>query len=238
MKVAGIYKITHKTTGRVYIGKSKNIQSRLRYHKKESSWESKKDKNKHLYLAFRKYGVEAFSFETIWVCPGHIRNMDQILNRVECYFIDKYEALTKGFNKTSGGDGVRDYEWSASRREKHLHRMRTNHPMSGKKQSEFAIQRIKETQTGRCHSEEEKLNRRKALTSSPTGYNKKKICCYFADTMELYKIFESMEKATIETKTAKPNISKCCKGERDRAGSIDSRKLTWRYFSEQPSELL
>lgn len=61
----GIYKITNNINGKIYIGKSNNIERRFKDHKRLSFTEGHKEYDKTLYRAFRKYGIENFSFEVI-----------------------------------------------------------------------------------------------------------------------------------------------------------------------------
>ena len=59
----GIYKITNKINGHSYIGQSIHIEERFREHKSKYNWN--REKNKPLYQAFQKYGLDNFSFEII-----------------------------------------------------------------------------------------------------------------------------------------------------------------------------
>ena len=61
----GIYKITNTINHKVYIGLSNNIEKRWKTHKQRAFSENDKEYNKHLYRAFRKYGLENFTFEVI-----------------------------------------------------------------------------------------------------------------------------------------------------------------------------
>lgn len=94
----GIYKITNKINNKIYIGCSINIEHRWSQHK----WESQNSKlptyNYSLHQAFRKYGIENFSFEIIEECE------ESLLNEKEIYWIDFYNSYQKGYNETKGGD--------------------------------------------------------------------------------------------------------------------------------------
>ena len=92
----GIYKIENLINGKVYIGKSKNIENRWRTHKKELNNNS--HCNKHLQNAWNKYGKENFKFEVIEEC-----SMD-LLDKQEIYWISEYNSNC--YNLTKGGDGV------------------------------------------------------------------------------------------------------------------------------------
>lgn len=91
-----IYKITNKLNGKCYIGQTNNIQSRFSDHKRMGSAEE--EQNKILYKAFKKYGVENFTFEVI---EENIENY----NEREKYWIAYYNSETPcGYNMTPGGE--------------------------------------------------------------------------------------------------------------------------------------
>lgn len=91
----GIYKITNKINGKIYIGQSKDIAHRWKEHK----WRSKNC----LYpiqKAITKYGIENFEFEVIEECL-----LEELDDR-EIYYIDLYNSTNKaiGYNISKGGD--------------------------------------------------------------------------------------------------------------------------------------
>lgn len=60
--MAYIYKITNSINGKIYIGKTyKTIEQRFKEHFKDS----KRYKNRPLYRAINKYGIESFKIEVI-----------------------------------------------------------------------------------------------------------------------------------------------------------------------------
>lgn len=61
----GIYKITNKINNKSYIGLSNNIEKRWDTHKTRAFIESDKEYEKTLYRAFRKYGINNFTFEVL-----------------------------------------------------------------------------------------------------------------------------------------------------------------------------
>lgn len=92
--MTGIYKITNKINNKSYIGQSIHIERRFYEHQHESYW----DDNKILYQAFRKYGLENFTFEVIEECAP------EDLNIKEQYWINFYHSYPDGYNMTSGGE--------------------------------------------------------------------------------------------------------------------------------------
>lgn len=98
----GIYKITNKINQKVYIGKSNNIENRWKYH--QTRYLQKKEYNKPLYRAFRKYGINNFSFEVLEEIDDNIYNI--IGNERETFWINYFNSYGElGYNGTHGGDG-------------------------------------------------------------------------------------------------------------------------------------
>lgn len=97
----GIYKITNKINGHAYIGQSVQIEKRWAAHKEKIN--SDKEKDYPLYRAFKKYGLDNFSFEIIEECQ------ESDLNDREIYWIDYYDTFKNGYNQTVGGSGTRKY---------------------------------------------------------------------------------------------------------------------------------
>lgn len=94
----GIYKITNKLNNKVYIGCSKNIQHRWIAHKSESVLENNPQYNYSIHKAFRKYGIDNFSFEIIELTE------EKDLFDKEKYWIKFYDSYNNGYNETLGGD--------------------------------------------------------------------------------------------------------------------------------------
>lgn len=102
--MCGIYKIENLINGKIYIGKSIDIQKRFRSHINDSFNENKSSYEHLIHKAIRKYGVDNFSFDVIEQCD------DNILNEREIYWISFYgccvlDGNDKGYNMTRGGDG-------------------------------------------------------------------------------------------------------------------------------------
>lgn len=67
-KSAGIYKITNKLNGRIYIGSAKEFKDRWMHH--DSLLRNNKHYNKFLQADFNKSGTDAFLFEVLEVVEG------------------------------------------------------------------------------------------------------------------------------------------------------------------------
>ena len=93
-----IYKIVNKINGKCYIGKTlSNIQTRWKQHVSNRNREYYK--NRPLYRAFNKYGLECFEIVQLEECEY------SIIDDREKYWILKYNTFGKGYNATLGGDG-------------------------------------------------------------------------------------------------------------------------------------
>ena len=104
-KICGIYKIENLVNGKVYIGQSVDIYRRWKAHKYVSNEENREGYNKPLYRAFRKYGIDNFSFEVIEEC------LEENLTEKEIYYIEQYNSYIGGenanrYNLTTGGEGT------------------------------------------------------------------------------------------------------------------------------------
>ena len=94
----GIYKITNNLNGQIYIGLSVNIEKRWKDHKNRYQNETDKEYEKTLYRAFRKYGIENFTFEIIEECSK------EELSSKEIQWIAFYDSFANGYNETPGGE--------------------------------------------------------------------------------------------------------------------------------------
>lgn len=104
----GIYKFTNKFNGKIYIGKSKNIERRYKCHIKDS----KTDEKNYFHRALKKYGSEGFDFEVLIECPWlegcSKEEIKKVLDYWEIFYIKYYNSNNKeyGYNQTEGGDGI------------------------------------------------------------------------------------------------------------------------------------
>lgn len=89
MHICGVYKIENLHNHKCYIGQSTNIYKRWNAHKNSIE-------DYPLYRAFRKYGIESFSFEIIEECTS------QLLNEREQYWINHFDSYNNGYNQIDG----------------------------------------------------------------------------------------------------------------------------------------
>lgn len=90
--MACIYKIT-SPSGRIYIGQSRNFRQRVSHYKCGHH----KDQVK-LSRSIVKYGWDAHKSEVICNCT------EDILNKMETFFIRYYDSCSSGLNSNYGGD--------------------------------------------------------------------------------------------------------------------------------------
>ena len=90
----GIYCIQNVLDGKVYIGKSNNIERRLADHRRALLKSKTKDCNRNLYSAVQEWGIENFSFEALEVHES--LDEDYLADR-ELFYMDCYRACDKEF---------------------------------------------------------------------------------------------------------------------------------------------
>lgn len=89
----GIYEIKNLINGKVYIGQSIDIESRIEAHKKRES-------NEHLKNAFKKYGLNNFKFSILKECKKEdLSFYEHFYIIANCSFDSRY-----GYNCTLGGE--------------------------------------------------------------------------------------------------------------------------------------
>lgn len=86
--IVGIYKIENLINHKIYIGQSKHIYSRWCQHRHDG-----RHGDTPLYRAFKKYGIENFSFEVLETCK-----IDEFTEK-ELFYINYYNSLVPhGYN--------------------------------------------------------------------------------------------------------------------------------------------
>ncbi|WP_373331336.1 GIY-YIG nuclease family protein [Salmonirosea aquatica] len=90
---SGIYKITCLVSGKIYVGSSVNLKSRLRIHRHKLIKGT--HPNAHLASAFKRYGAESFVFEVV----EFVANKYDLQSR-EQHWIDSTDCCNRaiGYN--------------------------------------------------------------------------------------------------------------------------------------------
>jgi group I intron endonuclease len=99
-----IYKFTHVSTGRCYIGQTiQNPNQRRLEHIADSKHTTKEY---HFHNALRKYGVDSFTFEVISAAS----TLNEF-NLLEEKYIDQFDSINNGFNiRQAGGNKLHSAE--------------------------------------------------------------------------------------------------------------------------------
>lgn len=162
-----IYKVTNKINGKIYIGQTTMpLQKRWYLHCHKSSGCTA------LHRAIEKYGSENFSVQQIDVACSR-----EELNLKEQHWVEHYNSIVPhGYNLKTGGNTP---TYSAESRRKmslnHADVKGTNNPRYGVHLTLETRQKISDSNTGKCLSEEQKEKcflhnpRRKMVKNIDTG---------------------------------------------------------------------
>lgn len=103
-----VYKITNKINQKNYIGSTNNYKRRMREHRAAINYSpDHRDFYHPLYQAFRKYGIENFTFEILSDNISGIKKVRQI----EEEFIKSYNSLApNGYNLREKTIGLSEYD--------------------------------------------------------------------------------------------------------------------------------
>lgn len=110
--LSGIYSITNKVNGKLYIGKSVDVVKRINTHKQ--SLRKGSHYNEHLQRAWNKYGEDSFEFETLeFVEVEH-------LTYFENYYMELYKSYNYryGYNSALPSEDLTHYVASSQTKEK------------------------------------------------------------------------------------------------------------------------
>lgn len=105
--VGWIYKWTNKINGKVYIGQTMNkngYKERWNQHIYNARYVSESNKN-YFYRAIRKYGSEGFDKEILESVKSDSKSgLKEKLDKLEIYYIEKFDSFNNGYNSTLGGE--------------------------------------------------------------------------------------------------------------------------------------
>lgn len=103
-----VYRLVNKQTGQSYIGRTFNLKKRLWQHKASANKVGTKNEGQPIVHAIRELGFEAFDVEVLYESEEFEdkKALDDLLNEKEIYFIEKYDSIANGYNRTKGGAGM------------------------------------------------------------------------------------------------------------------------------------
>ena len=215
----GVYLIRNKINNKVYIGLSVNIEERWQYHRSSYLKEDGKEKNKPLYLAFRKYGIDNFDFQILEEC------LISELSEKEQYYIKLYDCCIldgrdKGYNLTRGGDGQLTYDYH------YIYELWK----SGLNQKRISqILKIGETTVIRAlNSFNIDSHTRRSRAVSESNKDRRKPVKQYDKNMNYIACYDSIAEAGRATNTDKGDIGKVCAGKRKSAGGY-----VWKWKEEK-----
>ena len=103
-----VYRLVNKQTGLSYIGRTFDLKKRLCGHKASANKVGTKNEGQPIVHAIRELGFEAFDVEVLYESEEFEdkKALDDLLNEKEIYFIEKYDSIANGYNRTKGGAGM------------------------------------------------------------------------------------------------------------------------------------
>lgn len=156
-KKVGIYKIRNIIDNKFYVGSSIDLDGRKYRH--FHTLKIQKHANDKLQRAYNKYGKENFVFEIIerlYDLPKDKLKCKKIVLNREQYWIDKLDAVNKGYNINKKADSrlgtKQPKEAIESARQKNM----------GRKMSEYNKQQLLKAHIGMKHSKESKAKMSKS----------------------------------------------------------------------------
>lgn len=201
--LCGVYKITNKVNGKVYIGQSISLKVRWKEH-----MNSLKRGDSHSILlqrAWNKYGQDNFSFEILELCT------EDMLDEIETKYILLYDSCNNGYNVESGGNRNKHLadetkqKLSDSAKERLSDPMKN--PMYDKHHTSEAKSKISASKKGKSYSEDTRKKLSEAHMGHP-GYNKNLTPVY---CIELDTIFRCASDAAKILGIDGTNILPCCR---------------------------
>lgn len=230
-RITGIYKLTNLINGKIYIGQSRDIANRMRYHIQDSKRVNDKRGQNPLYEAMRKYGHENFKLEILEICE------EAELDEREAYYIKLYDSTNpdKGYNQTfypkpfldpriiaeshraevMRMHGKRLREWNLKQWKDPEYRKKMS-----KQSSKVQLERLKDPEY-----REEKIKQLKEATNKM----KKKVAQYDLEG-NLIAVYDGVREAGRATGISHQSIQKVAKGDKYRktAGGY-----VWKYLQEK-----
>lgn len=155
-KMPGLYLLTCKVNGKVYVGETLNLYDRISEHRCSENHE---DNEQVIHLAIRKYGWRNFHVEVLVSFDPENITKEELID-IEERYIAKYDATNKeiGYNILKRGTSRKGYKTSDETKAKLSlankdKRCGSKNPMFGKMVSEETKLKISLANKGRKHTE-------------------------------------------------------------------------------------
>jgi len=165
---SGIYVIKNLSNSKVYVGSSKNLETRWKIHKLRLT--KNKHENQYLQNSWNKYGENCFQFELIEEVV-----IQELLHKVEKMWIDFFNSTSDQFGYNiqkvpgRGRLGIKMLEVTKQKLSKL--NSKENHPQWGTHLKEETKQKLRDAQTGKHKPNAGKT--KTVILNSPTG---EKVC--------------------------------------------------------------
>ena len=119
-KIAGIYTITNKISGIIYVGQSVDYKKRWAEHKYKLR--ANIHVNAYLQSAWNKYGEENFEFALLEIVEGD--NLKQLLYEREDYWIRHFNSKQRLYNAVPSASSTLGYKKTIEQIEKSASKLR------------------------------------------------------------------------------------------------------------------
>ena len=244
---AGIYLLTNRVNGKIYVGKAINVSNRVRGHLVPSVNKTLIDR------AIKKYGWENFSIE-ILESFNEINN-DNLL-QIEADWIKRLNStdLSIGYNLCKSGTDQTGVKRTKEQCKRHSQMMTgkfagENHPMFGKRHSQESIQKMSDSHKrtvkhgkdhhsfGKPKSLEVKEKLRLAHSTDSYNHLKRPVKQISLSTGQVIVVWESAAEAARQVNGKYNPIIQVCGKYRQTNGSIrrSAYGFGWEYV-EKTSE--
>lgn len=160
---SGVYVIRNLVNGRMYIGSSIDVHSRI-VDSHFPTLMAGIHHNPSLQNAWNKYGSRSFSFEVICYCPPESRLA------IEQEYLDRFWSLLYNLNPTAGSSLGRSRSYESRRKMSESRRSSWKNPsyrskLEGRKRSEESRERMRQAHLGKKRGPMSKDHREKIRQS-------------------------------------------------------------------------
>lgn len=210
-----IYKHTCIANGKVYIGQtSRDVEKRwgnngINYKR-----------NKHFWPAIEKYGWDYGFFHEV-VCTG-LTKAEADKKEQELIALYHSNQRDRGYNMTSGGDGVCDYAHTAETKDRISQSLSgENHHRFGKHLDAITKKKISDSLIGKMSGSKNPFYGKHHSETTIQKISKPVYC------VELEKVFAGARSAANELGISQGNITKACQGRLKTSGGYH-----WKYLND------